>query len=60
MPDRGGAALRLLTMNVNGLGGPDKVRRLAYFLMERELAEQPDVVLLQELKVCCSFLQLGG
>ena len=46
---RNDGTLRLLTLNVNGLGGPDKVARLSYFLMGP--AGDPDVVILQELKV---------
>ena len=47
-PQRG--ALRLLSLNVNGLSGPDKVARLCTYLVSGP-AGDPDVVILQELKL---------
>ena len=45
--------LRLLSLNVNGVGGPDRAARLAWFLAS--VAGHPDVVMLQEVK--CKDLQ---
>ena len=41
--------LRLLTLNVNGLGSPRRARALLHYLCT--VCRSPDVVLLQELKV---------